>query len=309
MTSTLSNRRISLALALSASLVIGTVTAAAAQPTAPESVAAARAALSKATSSRVAAESRLTKLTQRQASLEARLHSSTSDAEAVTTQMTDARRTARQRAVDAYVNGGAAEQLAAVLQSGGPSDASARTMILASGAEAAADAADQFEVLRQENDPGLATLATSLDEINRQLEAATSDVAQTSAFEADAERALVVALDKAKAVAIPSKPVTTTTVLPVRAPVAKKAAAAPSTTAPDDKWAALRNCESGGDYTVVSGSGRYRGAYQFDQSTWESVGGVGDPAAAEPAEQDKRAQLLYEARGARAWPHCGVNLP
>ncbi len=303
MTSTLSNRRISLALALSASLVIGTVTAVAAQPTAPDPVTAARAVLSKATSTRVAAESRLAKLTQRQTSLEAQLHSSTSDAAAVATQMADARRTARQRAVDAYVNGGAAEQLAAVLQSSGPSEASARTMILANGAETAAAAADQFEVLRQENDPGLATLATSLDEINRQLDAASNDVAQASALEADAERALAVAK------AIPPKPVTTTTSRPVRAPAAKKATPAPSTTAPMDMWAAVRNCESGGDYTIVSGSGRYRGAYQFDQSTWESVGGSGDPAAAEPAEQDKRAQMLYEARGAKAWPHCGMNLP
>jgi hypothetical protein len=74
-------------------------------------------------------------------------------------------------------------------------------------------------------------------------------------------------------------------------------------------WAALRRCESGGNYAAVSSSGRYRGAYQFDQQTWESVGGTGDPAAASPAEQDYRAKLLYQRRGARAWPTCGLNLP
>jgi hypothetical protein len=69
--------------------------------------------------------------------------------------------------------------------------------------------------------------------------------------------------------------------------------------------ASIRECESGGDYTAVNPSGTYRGAYQFDQQTWESVGGTGDPAAAPPAEQDMRAQMLYEQRGSSPWPVCG----
>ena len=69
--------------------------------------------------------------------------------------------------------------------------------------------------------------------------------------------------------------------------------------------AAIRACESSGDYGAVSSSGTYRGAYQFDQQTWESVGGSGDPAAASPAEQDMRAQMLYEQRGSSPWPVCG----
>ena len=51
-------------------------------------------------------------------------------------------------------------------------------------------------------------------------------------------------------------------------------------------------CESGGDPEAVSSEGTYRGKYQFDQGTWESVGGSGDPAAAPEAEQDYRAALL-----------------
>ena len=64
-------------------------------------------------------------------------------------------------------------------------------------------------------------------------------------------------------------------------------------------------CESRGNYSVVSASGRYRGAYQFDYSTWAGVGGSGDPAAASPAEQDYRALLLLRLRGTRPWPNCG----
>ena len=63
-------------------------------------------------------------------------------------------------------------------------------------------------------------------------------------------------------------------------------------------------CESGGDYGAVSPEG-YGGAYQFDQSTWESVGGSGSPAEASPAEQDQRAQMLLEQSGTNPWPVCG----
>lgn len=76
----------------------------------------------------------------------------------------------------------------------------------------------------------------------------------------------------------------------------------------EEAWAALRRCEASGNYRAVSSSGRYRGAYQFDQQTWESMGGRGDPAAALPIEQDARAKSLYFQRGARAWPHCGRSL-
>lgn len=71
-------------------------------------------------------------------------------------------------------------------------------------------------------------------------------------------------------------------------------------------WEELRQCESSGDY--ANHDGIYRGAYQFDQQTWEGVGGSGDPADASPAEQDARAQQLYDERGAAPWPVCGRHL-
>jgi hypothetical protein len=64
-------------------------------------------------------------------------------------------------------------------------------------------------------------------------------------------------------------------------------------------------CESGGDPTAVSSDGSYRGKYQFDFGTWESVGGSGDPAAAPEAEQDYRAAVLYAQSGSSPWPVCG----
>jgi len=68
---------------------------------------------------------------------------------------------------------------------------------------------------------------------------------------------------------------------------------------------AVAACESGGDPTAVSSDGSYRGKYQFHPSTWESVGGSGDPAAAPEAEQDYRAALLYAQSGSSPWPVCG----
>ena len=67
----------------------------------------------------------------------------------------------------------------------------------------------------------------------------------------------------------------------------------------------IASCESGGDPTTVSSDGSYRGKYQFDYGTWESVGGHGDPAAASEAEQDYRAALLYSRSGSSPWPVCG----
>jgi soluble lytic murein transglycosylase-like protein len=68
---------------------------------------------------------------------------------------------------------------------------------------------------------------------------------------------------------------------------------------------AIAACESGGNPTAVSSDGSYRGKYQFDYGTWESVGGSGDPATASEAEQDYRAALLYSEAGSSPWPICG----
>jgi soluble lytic murein transglycosylase-like protein len=68
---------------------------------------------------------------------------------------------------------------------------------------------------------------------------------------------------------------------------------------------AIASCESGSDPAAVSSDGTYRGKYQFDYGTWESVGGSGDPAATPEAEQDYRAALLYSRSGSSPWPVCG----
>lgn len=73
-------------------------------------------------------------------------------------------------------------------------------------------------------------------------------------------------------------------------------------------WAALAQCESGGDPTIVSSNGLYHGLYQFDVRTWQSVGGSGVASQAPAGEQTYRAKLLYQQRGAAPWPTCGRRL-
>jgi hypothetical protein len=71
--------------------------------------------------------------------------------------------------------------------------------------------------------------------------------------------------------------------------------------------ARIAQCESGGNPAAISSGGHYRGKYQFSRATWRAMGGIGDPAQASEAEQDRRALALYRARGTAPWPACGVR--
>lgn len=73
-------------------------------------------------------------------------------------------------------------------------------------------------------------------------------------------------------------------------------------------WAALAECESGGNPRSVSSGGTYHGLYQFNVQMWQRMGGIGVPSQATPREQTYRAILLYKAAGADQWPHCGPRL-
>ncbi|MFQ5558874.1 MAG: transglycosylase family protein [Acidimicrobiales bacterium] len=82
-----------------------------------------------------------------------------------------------------------------------------------------------------------------------------------------------------------------------------------------DQLYRLRLCESTDNYRAISPSGTYRGAYQFDQTTWDGVAtrhfdwlvGV-DPVDAEPWWQDAMARALWSERGDQPWPVCGKKL-
>ncbi len=67
----------------------------------------------------------------------------------------------------------------------------------------------------------------------------------------------------------------------------------------------IAQCESRDNPRAISPGGTYRGKYQFSRTTWQSVGGDGDPAAASETEQDRRAAVLYRTGGPGHWPVCG----
>jgi uncharacterized protein YabE (DUF348 family) len=81
-----------------------------------------------------------------------------------------------------------------------------------------------------------------------------------------------------------------------------------SPTADGLNWAALAQCESGGNPQAYNPAGPYYGLYQFSASTWHSVGGAGLPTDASSSEQTYRAQILYNRSGAGQWPVCGKFL-
>ncbi|HEX3393759.1 MAG TPA: transglycosylase family protein [Acidimicrobiales bacterium] len=71
--------------------------------------------------------------------------------------------------------------------------------------------------------------------------------------------------------------------------------------------AALRSCESGGDYTSDTGNGYY-GAYQFSVDTWRGLGYAGYPSEAAAATQDEAVVRLYRSSGWSSWPGCAASL-
>lgn len=71
------------------------------------------------------------------------------------------------------------------------------------------------------------------------------------------------------------------------------------------KLASIAWCESRNNPRAVGGGGSFRGMYQFTFSTWRTVGGWGDPAAAPRSEQTWRAWVLLKNEGSGHWPVCG----
>jgi Transglycosylase-like domain len=104
----------------------------------------------------------------------------------------------------------------------------------------------------------------------------------------------------ATATPTPSSSSSTTTWSPT-----SQAAATPTAGGAGGSLESIAACESGGDPSAVGGGGAFRGKYQFTYSSWQSVGGSGDPAAAPEAEQDRRASMLLSQGGASHWPVCG----
>ena len=70
-----------------------------------------------------------------------------------------------------------------------------------------------------------------------------------------------------------------------------------------DQMARLRRCESSSNYRANTGNGYY-GAYQFDRSTWRSLGYPNRPDQNAATTQDHAVVKLHSSRGWKPWPGC-----
>ena len=113
----------------------------------------------------------------------------------------------------------------------------------------------------------------------------------------------------APAVAFTVPPVhhTVTFAAPATAPTQHAVASSSGSGAAGGVWSALRQCESGGNYSTSTGNG-FQGAYQFSQATWSGIGMTGSPGSASPAMQDAAAKKLQAQSGWSQWPACSAKL-
>ncbi len=219
----------------------------------------------------------------------------------------DARGQAQRLAVAAYMGAGSTPTTETVAFSGeDPLSYTYQATLVSDSTDARYRAADYYDQLRAQATDAVRRTVRHLDDLDDGIAATTAalgeatDAVRTAAIVlAAAEEAEAAAARAAAAVASGSSAPPVDGWVPLG-----QWPGGPSY----DQWASLRQCESGGNYQAVSPSGLYRGAFQFDLSTWASVGGGGDPAMASPAEQDHRAQVLWSRRGDAPWPICGRYL-
>jgi len=314
-------RRIGVA-AVAASVLVGFAAPVGSEPLAgADPVAVGRQKVAAAAAARQRAESRLAQVVSRRTALEQRSRELDGADAASTEALAGARRRVRELAVAAFIDGGRTELLQASLTPDEAAVVAWRVGMVSGGADTVSDAVDHFEALRSANDPEQEQVASELDAVRSEEEQARSDLVQSSAAERDATAALdasrreQAAARAARASAAAATPRASAAPgrrsTPRSSPSSSSAAglgvrsSGGAPTADEAAFLArVRQCESRGNYQIVSSTGRYRGAYQFSVETWRGVGGSGDPAAASPAEQDARALALLRLQGKRAWPVC-----
>lgn len=199
-------------------------------------------------------------------------------------------------AVETYIAGGPISTLDYLLDANDAGDLTWRRYMLHSSFENTIGAARDYDASKADVSGELVALAAEADRLDDEVDTARADVSLAEAAVADAELTALAARHeedhRAGRIVVRSGddggPL----------PGESQNAAGPA-------WDKLRFCESGSNYAIADASGMFRGAYQFAISTWYGMGGVGDPADAPPSEQDYRAQILYDALGAKPWPVCG----
>lgn len=202
-----------------------------------------------------------------------------------------ARSDARRLAVTTYVSLGAPAGIN-VLDAESTGDVTYRHALLRQHAERLTEAAHIYSVLAGEANENVVLLSDSIDVVGKRIEARTRDLNELRPTITYAQWVASIAEIHDEADRL----------------IAENGRSNPQA----EQWQKLRFCESTDDYaaqTNFSFDANAFGAYQFEEQTWETVGGIGNPLDALPAEQDARARLLYANRGRQPWPLCGRYLP
>jgi hypothetical protein len=91
------------------------------------------------------------------------------------------------------------------------------------------------------------------------------------------------------------------------APEAAAPQGAPAPAGGGDRWNALAQCESGGNWATNTGNGYY-GGLQFSLQTWQAFGGSGMPHENSAGAQIAVAERILASQGWGAWPSCSSQL-
>ena len=303
----------------------------------------AEAAVREAAEIRADAEDRVVELRERASTLDQELSHKSDEVQDTVARLSKAQEQAQRLAVDAYMQGAGDDELVTLFDAEEASSAAWRRHMTVGRVDQAREAAATLRSLRGTIDDDLVELTSQATEAGQDRADAETDLLQAQANESYAYDQLAQAreADAAARAAAAAAEAQAQAAAEAEAEAAQARAGAFSSGAGSasssssssstsstagsgggssvatpvarvtlnaDPWEYLRQCESGGNYQSVSSDGSYRGAYQFSQSTWEGVGGVGDPAAASPEEQDARAYMLYERSGGAPWPYCGRYL-
>ena len=200
---------------------------------------------------------------------------------------------ARDLAVEAYVSGGQLTDALYILDSATANDFAFRSTLMTEGADAVARSSREYLARRAAATDEALAIAEDIEEMDRAVELAQTEIVKAERSLADAEWVMAIA--------------------EIHRAADELLVANGRTDPTEEQWEALRFCESTGNYETNTGNSFY-GAYQFTVTTWIDMGGSGLPSDAKPEEQDARARYLYALRGSGygvggSWPLCGQHLP
>ncbi len=212
---------------------------------------------------------------------------------AVADELVSTQERARALVVEAYISGGALNDIVYVLDSPSANDFAFRTTLLSEGAEAVARTQTDYFALAETASQNALDLAGQIEARQRSIDRLEHELADAEVAVPDTEWVLTIAEIHRRA----------------DEQMLRWGRTEPTA----EQWDDLRFCESTRNYQINTGNSFY-GAYQFNLITWVDMGGIGLPSDAPSEEQDARARYLYALRGSGydrggAWPVCGRFLP